>query len=67
MLQHAGDFSGQSIYFANAVNFIAEEFNADGIFRFSGREHLYGVPPDAELRPHEVDVIALIMNFYQLL
>ena len=66
MLQDAGHFSGEGVDLADAVDLIAEVFDADGVLGLARREDLHGVAADAELGSDEVDVIALVVQFDEL-
>ena len=66
MADNVFDLASQRIELADAVDLIAEEFHTDGSFSGVGRENLHHITVDTELVADEVDIVALILQFHQL-
>ena len=66
MRQLRMNFSSQKFHFTDAVNFIAEKFNADQIFTALCGINLDGIAMYAEIAALQYLIIALVLNGNQL-
>ena len=66
MLQDSVRHPSDGVDLRNAVNLVAEKFDADGPPGPVGGVNFYSVAPDAEGISREIDVVALIADLRQL-
>ena len=65
VIQHAGRVARDDVYFADAVDLIAEKFHPDRLVVGIDREDLDAVSADAELIALKGQVVALIADLHQ--
>ena len=66
VLQHRQHMTADNVNLADAVNFIAKEFNPQGVFMLPCRNDLHRIPPDTEGAPAEVHIIPFVLNIDQV-
>ena len=54
--------AGQGIKLGNAVDFIAEEFDADGVFIIISKVDIHNIAVNAELIADKVHIVAFILH-----
>ena len=57
--------AGQGIKLGNAVDFIAEEFDADGVFIIISKVDIHNIAVNAELIADKVHIVAFILQLDQ--
>ena len=66
MAHHRLHRAGQGVNLRDPVDLIPEKFHPNGNFSAARRENLHHIPPDPELSPDEIDIVAVILPVHQL-
>ncbi len=67
VVQHPGGGAGDDVDLADAVDFVPEEFHANGVVLGVDGENFHGVSPDPEAVPIKGHVVALVANLCELM
>ena len=66
VVQNAHRAARQRIDFADPFNLVSKKFDAYGPLAMAGRKNLQYIAPGSERATHEIDVVSLILDIYQM-